>query len=189
MKDNIEKFITQNRDEFDMFEPSPKMWEKIEGNIERQAKTGINWKQILYRAAIVLLIFAGSLTTFEFLGQKGVSLFSLSREKSIEIPELKEAELYYSAKFSEKLDEAKPFLLENPKISEGLMKDLAELDSVYNGLKKDLTENIATEEVVEALIQNYRLRIEILEDLMSAFKEKQEDDNSVEHSKSDGYEI
>lgn len=189
MSDNLEKFIAQNREEFDMFEPSPKMWEKIEGNIERQAKTGVNWKRILYRAAVVLVIFASSLVTYEFLGQRGVSLISSSEKKVKEIPELKEAELYYSAKFSEKLDEAKPFLTENPKISEGLMNDLAELDSIYKGLKKELTENVATEEVVEALIQNYRLRIDILEDLMSAFEEKEKEKDSIEQNKSEGYEI
>ena len=189
MRDNLENFITQNRDEFDMFEPSAKMWEKIEGNIERQAKTGINFRRILYRAAVVLIIFASSLATYEFLGQRGVSLLSSSEEKTMEIPELKEAEHYYSAKFSEKLNEAKPFLTENPKISKGLMNDLAELDSIYKGLKNELKENVATEEVVEALIQNYRLRIEILEDLMSAFEEKEQEHDSIEQNKSEGYEI
>jgi hypothetical protein len=189
MKDNLENFISQNRDEFDMFEPSNKMWEKIEGNIERQAKTGVNWKRVLSRAAVVLVIFASSLVTYEFLEQRGVSLMSSSNDKSIEIPELKEAEHYYSVKFSEKLDEAKPFLSENPKISEGLMKDLAELDSIYNGLKKELTENVATEDVVEALIQNYRLRIDILEDLMSVFEEKEKEEESREQNKTEGYEI
>ena len=39
-----------------------------------------------------------------------------------------------------------------------------ELDSVYISLKSDLKDNIANHEVIEAMIQNYRLRISILEE-------------------------
>ena len=44
--------------------------------------------------------------------------------------------------------------------------DLSELDSIYSSLKKDLRENIDNEQVLEAMIQNYRMKLKILEDLL-----------------------
>ena len=49
--------------------------------------------------------------------------------------------------------------------------ELSVLDSVYNGLRSDLADNIANDEVVEAMIQNYRLKLKILEDLQRYFRE------------------
>jgi hypothetical protein len=40
-------------------------------------------------------------------------------------------------------------------------------------IRKDLNDNIANEEVVQALIRNYRLRIELLEDMLMLMKEKE----------------
>jgi len=86
--------------------------------------------------------------------------------KEIMIPELQEAELYYSGLISEKLEEIKPILANCPGIEEELNVEMSGLDSLYTDLKTDLKDNIANQEVIEAIIENYRLRITILEDLL-----------------------
>jgi hypothetical protein len=58
------------------------------------------------------------------------------------------------------------------------------LDSIFSNIKKDLKDNVATQEVVEALIQNYRIKIRILEDMPILLKE---DKNNPEKSKN--YEL
>ena len=50
-------------------------------------------------------------------------------------------------------------------------QDLSELDSIYGALQQDLRDNIANDEIVEAMIQNYILKIEILEDLLDYLDE------------------
>jgi 3-hydroxyacyl-CoA dehydrogenase len=47
---------------------------------------------------------------------------------------------------------------------------MSELDSLYSALKADLKDNVANQEVIEAIIENYRLRIAILEELLAELK-------------------
>jgi 3-hydroxyacyl-CoA dehydrogenase len=44
---------------------------------------------------------------------------------------------------------------------------MSELDSMYYDLKSDLKDNMANQEVIEAIIENYRLKITILEDILT----------------------
>jgi len=96
----------------------------------------------------------------------------------VEIPELREAEMYYSGMISAMLEEAKPLLAEYPSLEEELHYDLSELDSIYDGLKNDLKDNIANHEVIEAMIQKYRLRLAILEDLLLFLEPEKEENNT-----------
>ena len=174
MKDKLEKFVLKNREEFDFYEPDSRIWNKIKSNI-RSGKL-INWRLILSRAAAVLLIFIISYMINRFISE-GFPRITLVKDKEIEIPELKEAENYYSGLLNEKLNEIKPILSACPALEEELIYDLNQLDSLYTELKSDLRDNIANQEVIDAMIQNYRLRISILEELLSEIKpDKDESD-------------
>jgi hypothetical protein len=48
--------------------------------------------------------------------------------------------------------------------------ELTELDHIYRELKEDLKDNADNEEVVVAMIQNYRLKLEILEEILLQLK-------------------
>lgn len=167
MKDKLEKFILENREKFDTHEPDPKLWSKIEAGIK--IKKPVNWRFFLSRAAAVLLIFFASYMVQEFIN-KGLPRINLAKSKEVEIPELKEAENYYSRLVNEKLHEIKPIITGCPALEEELNYDLNQLDSLYKELKKDLKDNIANQEVVDAMIQNYRLRLSILEDILLELK-------------------
>jgi len=91
----------------------------------------------------------------------------------IEIPELVETETYYNNMVSTKLNELKIYTTGNPEIENDVKYDLNELDSVYAEIKQDLKDNVANDEVIEALIQNYRLKLKILEDLLEQLKQSQ----------------
>jgi hypothetical protein len=92
--------------------------------------------------------------------------FFSGRNKMPEIPELKEAELYYTGLIDARLQEIKPFLAEYPEIELEMEADLSDLDNVYNSLKNDLKDNVANQEVIQAMIENYRTRIDILEEML-----------------------
>ncbi len=87
------------------------------------------------------------------------------------IPELQEAEIYYTSLLNDKIIQIEPLLEQNPELGESLQQDLSELDSIYGELQNDLRDNIANDEVVEAMIQNYILKIQILEDLLEYMDE------------------
>lgn len=169
MDDKFKKFITEHREEFDFREPDPGIWKKIEAKI--RVKREIRWRVVLSRAAAVLLIFAASYALNDWIHtmkSKEISDERSSKEKKENaIPGLHEAETYYTNMVNQKLNELKPLMENCPSLQEELNFDLSELDSVYSELKADLKDNMANQEVVEAIIENYRLKIRILEDLLT----------------------
>ena len=130
--------------------------------------------RVIGRIAAVLVVGLGitwlaSLYTSDPYSN-GVSLSDLS-------PELAETEFFYLQQVSEKLQliQASDYGID-PEI----MGDLAVLDSAYQQLKMDLKDNIDNEEVVNAMITNYRIRLQLLEQILIEIQEHDnEEDNKV----------
>ena len=167
MNDQLEKFILDNRDEFDVYEPSPDVWNKIEKDLHKKKRLSL--KGVLYRAAAVAVIFMLSYLAHDLINRDKTQI-SENQDAELEnyvdkIPELAEAKAYYTSQVNSKLAEIKPMLESDPELSDDIMTDLSELDSIYENLKVDLLDNVANKEIIEAMIQNYRLKLEILEEL------------------------
>jgi hypothetical protein len=188
MKDRLEEYIRQNRLEFETEIPPEQTWKKIRVDITRNSNANpLGLKFYLSRAAIILVIFAsGFILSRVFYSIEPGKTNQISRqEKEIKIPELEEAEAYYSNLVNNKLREVSPMLMKHPEIKKDIHADFSELDSIYAELKTDLNDNIANQEVIEAMIQNYRLKLEILEDILAHFKSLE---NNNDKSKEE-YEI
>lgn len=183
MKDRLEQFINDNRDQFDLHEPDERLWAGIESNVQKKKPIRIGWQGVMWRAAAVLIIFGASFMLQEFLHQRRDVISERDETKIMQqIPELQEAEMYYTNLLDDKIQQIEPLISEYPELGETLQQDLTELDSVYGELQKDLRDNIANDEVVEAMIQNYILKIQILEDLleyMDDTSKNQEDENEA----------
>jgi transposase len=182
MKDRLEQFIEDNRDSFDSFNAvqAEKVWGKIaEGRKDAQRRKIL--LRYFIRAAGVLLIFSLSYLFHDFVYKNKEARISKNKINDIynQIPELKEAEAYYASLVSIKMNEVKPFLSKNPQIRKYVNLDLSELDSIYISLKNDLKDNIDNEQIIEAMIQNYRLRLSILEELEAEIKQE----NAKDHAK------
>jgi hypothetical protein len=175
MKDRLEDFIRNHKEEFDIHEPGPELWSKIEQSV--RPGRSIRWTYYLSRAAIILLLIGASLVGQRLWMGKGHNGQNKTADVEVNIPELREAEVYYTGMINAKLEEVKPYLNEYPSLEEELNTDLWELDSVYISLKNDLKDNVANQEVIEAMIQNYRLRITILEDMMEFLDSEKNDEN------------
>ncbi len=172
MKDRLEQFISDNRDQFDPYEPDDKLWAGIENNIHGKKTFRIGWKGVMWRAAAVILIFGASYAIQEYLHQRKAMMAGQESNEIIKnIPELQEAEIYYTSLLNDKISQIGPLLEQNPELGESLQQDLSELDSIYAELQLDLRDNIANDEIVEAMIQNYILKIQILEDLLEFLDE------------------
>jgi len=182
MKDRLEQFISDNRDHFDPHEPDEKLWSGIESNIQGKKTFRIGWKGVMWRAAAVILIFGASYGIQEYLHQRKAMMAGQEENEMINnIPELQEAEIYYTSLLNDKISQIEPLLEQNPELGESLQQDLFELDSIYGEFQNDLRDNIANDEVVEAMIQNYILKIQILEDLLEYMDEssKNNEDEKV----------
>jgi hypothetical protein len=185
MEDKFEKFIADNREAFEFHEPDPKIWKRIEGNLRFRIRPG--WRHILQRVAVVAVIFTASYVVNEMIHRytHGEQKAHHAATKSNAVPGLTEAEAYYTSLLNQKMDELKPVMANCPALAEELNYDMSGLDSVYIDLKKDLKDNMANEEVVEAIIENYRLKIRILEELLSEIKPHEDECLS----KNEGYAL
>ena len=167
MSDRLEDFVKQQREQFDLREPDPSIWLKINpANVPlAKERKPMRWLRV---AAAVAMIFAGSTAGIYFLTGERAEADQFASEL---YQEIQETEQYYNQMVSQRYEELKPFLMENPGAEEMLSLDMEELDEVYKELKEDLKDNASNPEVIEAMILNYRVKLEILEDLLNQLKE------------------
>jgi hypothetical protein len=171
--DKIEDYIRNNRKDLDKYTPSPDTWKKIKAGV-RKGKTPLIW---LSSAAMIVVIL-GTAAMYYIWENKGKSLYSNKEINAIlekTDPHLKETEIYYNNLVNNLYSEATPLLTDYPDIEKELFKDLSEIDSICTDIKKDLKDNIANQEVIEALINNYRIKIRLLEDMLNILKQNEND--------------
>ena len=80
---------------------------------------------------------------------------------------------YYNTLVKTLYREAGPLLTGQPELSRELDSDMAQIDSICVDIRKDLKDNVANQEVIEALIQNYRIKLQILEDMLVMLKQNE----------------
>lgn len=169
----MEEFIRNNRDAFDMHEPPGDLWTKVEKRLagSRRRKGVHVW---LRRAATILIIFSLAFLLSEYIHrpihkQRVIS----ARSREPEIPaELRETKFYYETRVQTKLLEMKPLFIAYPVLRDEVNRDFTQLDSICRELKSDLKDNVANQQVIEAMIENYRTKLSILETMLSELKQK-----------------
>ncbi len=189
-KDRLEQYIDNHRDEFDVYEPSTEVWERIVQNKPKTKVRRLNWKKVIWQAAAVIVIFMISFAIQEYLHRNDSKPVADSRQERMtpEIPELIEAEIYYTSQVNSRLAEFKKLAKRHPGLETQLEHDLSELDSIYADLKDDLKDNVANEEVIDAMIQNYRIKLQILEELLFQLKQYKEKERERDEEKNKKYE-
>jgi len=181
--DRFEEYIRKNRDDLDIYKPSPLLWRRIRNGLNPDKQIVRRWISI---AASVAVLITTSLIFYQIGKASRISDDTLDPDRGLTIanPQLKEAEIYYNNQINMLFSEAAPLLTGNPELERELNYDISQIDSIYADLKKDLKDNIANQEVVEALIHNYMIKIKILEEMLAILKEN---DNNAEKNK--GYEL
>jgi hypothetical protein len=170
-RDKLEKFIIDHRDQFNDLEPDPGLWNKIRGKETRTRK--INWAGIAWKAAAVVVIFVSSYFFHEYMdSRKGSRLLeqtqmSQDMEGFEDMQVLKDAEAYYTSMINAREEQLIKLLVDDKEILNDIMEEMKELDEIYVQLKKDLKDDVANEEIIEAMVQNYRMKLFILEDILN----------------------
>ncbi len=169
----MDEFIKSNREAFDIHEAPDSIWGKIELRLQTNKSRNL-WKLWLQRVAIFLAIFSLSFALSEYIHRKGPKITTLSRvNEQAAIPqELKETKAYYETRIHTRLAEMKPMFASYPGMEDEVHKDFSKLDSICADLKKDLKDNISNQQVLEAMIENYRTKLNILETLLEDIKRK-----------------
>jgi hypothetical protein len=151
--DALEKFITENRAQFDDKDPNPLLWGKIESHLAVPSeRVEINWWKYVSVAAVALvLILFGTI-----VGMQMNSDYSQSQE----FVEYEKAEQYFSSQVNQKLK-----TLANFEYDASVEEDLRQLDEIYEELRQELmhSENPNKQHLIDAMIMNYQTKISILE--------------------------
>jgi len=187
-KDKLEKYIDHNREEFNDLVPDSKIWDKINLDLDREdhKKSRFSPQKMLWRVAAVVIIFIASYFFHDLMSKRGdlsgrQDLVEMTDKDNEILKMLDEAEAYYQTQITCMQDEISRFAADNPEIREELNLELLQLDSIYSELKKDLSDNAANEEVVEAMVQNYRIKLDILEDILNQLRKNDKQTNIETH--------
>lgn len=169
MEDKLKNRISETREDWDIHDTDLEgLWEAIEGRLDEK-ENGSKKEQVftwLKIAASVVMVLGVSWVVYNLNTktehQNGYTLSEIS-------PELAETEVYYASQINDKLE---MISVSNAEIDDVILENLALLDSAYNDLKLDLKDNIDNEEVVGAMIENYRIKLQILEQVLDELNKK-----------------
>lgn len=165
--DRLEEFIKANREEFDQREPSAKVWENISGPKSKTKVIRLN-KYLLRIAAVIAVV---AVTSAVLLKTNILAPGNLAQNtKDPELQELIEAEAFYAQQVNGKLDEIRKCYYTYPELKEEIETDLTELQVMYDTLKTDLQENVSNKMVIEAMIENNRIRLKLVDQVLDQIK-------------------
>ncbi len=155
MNDQLKNYIHKNRDTFEEdFDPS-KVWKAIESKTKSENKIFLfNPKIMSYAAAIIILLIAG------FAIGKWVSPPQTTIVQTTLGKQYQEITRYYTRQSNDLLIQA-----QQANIDQNVIEDIKGLDRQYLKLEKEfLTAPITKREsILNAMIQNARTRVELLQ--------------------------
>ncbi|MFH0841049.1 MAG: hypothetical protein V1903_00375 [Bacteroidota bacterium] len=159
--DRLEEYIMKNRDHLDKYEPSPDVWRGIRKEMHSGRRRLAGWLS----AAAIIAVILGTAALF----------YATNHNKTH--PELVESEIYYNNLINDLFNQATPLLTGYPDLEKELLTDMSQIDSICADIKKDLRDNVDNQDVIEALISNYRIKTRILEEMLEALRQ---DENNTE---------
>lgn len=159
----------------DKYNPPAAIWKGIKKELGIRHSNLRKWISL---AAMIVIILG---TAIVFFKPQYRWADNVNDSSARTFPQLKETEIYYNNLVNSLYKEAAPLLTSRPEVKKELNNDMSQIDSICTDIKKDLKDNISNQEVVEALIQNYRTKIRILEDMLTVLKENE---NNPEKKKS-----
>ena len=166
-KDRLERFVRDNRDGFDTFLPQDSLWDRIEQQIpaqppsanrltktKRLASPYFEWR---IAAGILLALGIGYLF---FLNKQ----YGVTRDPGVALnaPAYAKEFNQYNVVIDEKRDEIIKLAKNNPELYRDFSADLRSLEISYKNLKSDLGRAPNKEALVQAMIQNLRLQVDLL---------------------------
>ena len=172
-QDNLEKYIADHRSDFDSESPPPMVWMNIEkalGKEEKEAKVVPMKTPTIMRIMQVAAMFVVVMGVGLLIGLQLSDGRSAGYDSNPNLQEFVEAERHYSKQIDKMWTAVKVSGVEE---QNSIQEDLNALDEVYQDLRNELLNDSGqnTDEVVNAMIENYRTKIDILETVLTKTKQ------------------
>ncbi|MCJ7447870.1 MAG: hypothetical protein MUO72_09265 [Bacteroidales bacterium] len=181
----IDEIIRSNRDFFEDEEPSEGHLERFNRKLEMRFHTGGIRRSIvpyLLKAAVVtLLVTLSSLWTWDHFIRPDRNRMTLGDVS----PQYKEVENYYIHQVNLMENEIGTVnLSNNPEQMDMLRIEMKSMDSVYVQLQKELNANPNDERIINAMIEHYQTKVEVLSFVVNQLKAiRNENQNTSEDEK------
>lgn len=162
MMDDFEKNIRENKALFDEYKTDKsKLWDNIESRLDKQnskPKVIKLWRSTAFKIAAAVII---SLGLFSLINSNGSN-----EQNNFASQELNDIDAHYKGLVAYQVK----LVNKNTQLSKEEKKEflsfMDELDIEYEALKLELNKNLDSERILEAIIGNYKKRIEIIENLL-----------------------
>jgi hypothetical protein len=180
---NIEEIIRKNKDFFEEAEPSTGHLERFNRKLEKRFQINTIKRSIvpyLLRAAVVtLLVTLSSLWTWDHFIRTGSSRMTLGQVS----PQYKEVENYYVHQVNMMESEiVNVDLKNNPEQKNMLLKEMKNMDSTYVSLQKELKANPNDERIINAMIEHYQTKLEVMTYIVNQLKTIRNDNQNKQEN-------
>lgn len=159
MKDQLEDFIRQNREDFDDKEPSSRVWKKIDAYLNG-ATASSRTPLMLWRAAAIIFM---ALSTYLLIPKQVAK-----SENATAMKEFADVEAFYVQEISNKVDMIHQFRRSDG--LNGFTEDFRQLEAMYMVLKEEMKTS-PSEKVKDALVLNLLVRIDLLNQHLQKLEE------------------
>jgi hypothetical protein len=175
MSSPLEKFMNNNRKDFDSENPSAKVWENIEKNVPVKKNDKVfSIKDIYKWSAAAAVLFIALTSAYFLIIRKPAIEVVVKTEKAIDpntgnqndigiiAPEFAaEAKQFYRI-IETKQQELKSMTKDQPNLYNQFAMDLSTLDSSYRVLKNQAAITPNRDVIIKAMMQNLQLQAELL---------------------------
>ncbi|NAS30239.1 hypothetical protein GTQ40_04595 [Flavobacteriaceae bacterium R38] len=176
--DNLEELFNQLEGKFDIDTPEEGHQERFLQKLNAQQdvvtltnpKRKKQWRILSIAATLLLLVSVGI----------GINKNNNDPETVIS-PEIQETQIYFTSLLNEEVEKLNAASDEDTKtIIDDAMIQLKRLEADYNKLEENLLENGSSKQILYAMITNFQVRIDLLEDILSRIEEIKQQKNSNE---------
>jgi hypothetical protein len=190
-RDNIEEIILKNLKDLNDHEPMDGHFERFQAKLNKQNKRKLITFSLIWKvaAAVVFVLLAVNQANIYFSPDKQNGNLAINNPEfslSSVSPEYKEVEFYYTNAISVGLNHWNT-LKDDGFISEteqDLMNtELTEFEERFKNLQSDLAANPNDERVINAMLEYYQAKLEIINLIVNKLQEvKQQKNNSNENN-------
>ncbi len=156
----LEKHIRNQRQLLDADSPREGHEGRFREKLGYQPVRRVNFRHVLQIAASIAVILASAFVLIR-------SNKSGDKVAVQEIPaSVIEADIYYSTQVGYKVDQIRQFDFDNVEEKTVLLDELEELDIYQHQLMKDLEANPEDERVINALINHYKVKLDVMDQII-----------------------
>lgn len=164
MEDELKKYATKNQGEFDDFDLDEvdklRLWNDIVLELPNNSKKVIPlWKKPAFKVAASIILLLGCTLLFFISG-------NVNTEHQMANQELYEIDNHYKLLVNNQIDLIKSNKHLSKEDQDDFLSLIDDLDNEYKVLKEELKLGINNEKIIEAIINNYRKKLKLMEDLL-----------------------